>query len=478
MSTRKIVKTIRIKLFLIFFLSIVSLIVTGLVMNVLFLESYYVYKNKTFFEDMRDRVGTEFVQNQKGIEAYIEDIGKRQEMNLEIVDSKGKIEFSSIAKGQRGEDLPREVAEAFNSGQQTLRTAPIYTIVTNDKNEVDKKKLLYMIKLSEDHYLIMSKPVSWITESVSITNQFTSMTGLIIIIVGGLLTFVISSRATKPILEMNDVAKQISQLNFETQVQIKTSDEIGNLGQSINTISEKLSESIEGLRLDIERRKQLVRDISHELKTPIGVIKGYSEGIQYGVADSPEMMEKYMQTIVDECNRMDTMVKELIELSRYEYVEREADLSEIQIGSFVTTLKERFEPVFSDNGLKVNWVGDFEDFIYVDYHLMMRALSNFLTNAVKYVDDNKQIDVSIINHDHTTTLSVYNSGKPIPEKEVDKLWDVFYKVDETRAKDEKSGSGLGLSIVKQIVLLHEGRVEVDNKNHGVTFKIKIPRKKF
>jgi len=468
--------TIRMKLFLVFFLSIVTLTIAGLLLNILFLEKYYVYKSKTYFEDMRDNVFMEYSINRSEIETYLEDIGKRQEMNLEISDEKGVIEFSSIAKGQRGESLPKEVNQAFQQNKDQLSTKYVYMIVTNDKNEVDKKKLLYMERLSPSQYLVMSKPVSWITESVQITNQFSSITGAIIVLVGGLLTYFISSRATKPILEMSYVAKEISQLNFSTQVSVNRSDELGELGQSINTISEKLSESIDGLKLDIERRKQLVRDISHELKTPIGVIKGYSEGIQYGVADTPEMVEKYVLTIVDECNRMDNMVKELIELSRYEYVERDAEKKVVSVASLLETIQERFDPLFKEHNISAELNAEPSATIYADYALLMRAVSNFITNAIKHVDDKRILKIDVINSNLSSTISVYNSGSRIPDAEKNKVWDVFYKVDATRVKDQKSGSGIGLSIVKQIAVLHGGSVSIENEEEGVCFKILIPKK--
>jgi len=464
------------KLFLVFFLSIVTLTIAGLLLNILFLEKYYVYKSKTYFEDMRDNVFMEYSINRSEIETYLEDIGKRQEMNLEISDEKGVIEFSSIAKGQRGESLPKEVNQAFQQNKDQLSTKYVYMIVTNDKNEVDKKKLLYMERLSPSQYLVMSKPVSWITESVQITNQFSSITGAIIVLVGGLLTYFISSRATKPILEMSYVAKEISQLNFSTQVSVNRSDELGELGQSINTISEKLSESIDGLKLDIERRKQLVRDISHELKTPIGVIKGYSEGIQYGVADTPEMVEKYVLTIVDECNRMDNMVKELIELSRYEYVERDAEKKVVSVASLLETIQERFDPLFKEHNISAELNAEPSATIYADYALLMRAVSNFITNAIKHVDDKRILKIDVINSNLSSTISVYNSGSRIPDAEKNKVWDVFYKVDATRVKDQKSGSGIGLSIVKQIAVLHGGSVSIENEEEGVCFKILIPKK--
>jgi signal transduction histidine kinase len=154
-----------------------------------------------------------------------------------------------------------------------------------------------------------------ISESVAIANQFYIVAGLIIILLGGLFIIIFSKRITEPIVEMSNVAESIANLDFEKRVSSDSRDEIGSLGRSINRICEKLSASMNSLQQDVERRKQLVRNISHELKTPIGVIKGYAEGLKYGVVEDKDKTSKYCTIIATESDRMDRMVRELLNLS-------------------------------------------------------------------------------------------------------------------------------------------------------------------
>jgi len=468
-------KTIRVKLFMAFFLSIVLLIGVSIFLNAFFLESFYIKKNKVFFEETRNHVLDVYTQNQKTVESFIEQYGKRNEITIEISNDKLKLEYSSIAKGQHGDELPKEIKELIVSSMKQLNESPVYETVTNEKHEVDNPRLVYVSSFNNGHYLVLTKPLNGIRESVQITNQFTLLTGGIIIVLGGLITLVISIRATKPILEMNRVARQIADLNFEESLEVTSEDEIGMLGHSINSISEKLGSSIDALKMDIDRRKQLVRDISHELKTPIGVIKGYSEGLIYDVADTPEMKKQYLETIVNECNQMDHMVKEMIELSSYEYNEKHYEITDIQVGLIVDTLMERFSPIIEKYGLVFGVNGDRNAVVQGDFNLVVRGLSNFLTNAVRHVNDHGQIALHVETTDTESHLSVMNTGSSIPENEMNKIWDVFYKVDETRSRTGVSGSGLGLSIVKQIAELHRGRVSVSNIENGVKFSLILPR---
>ncbi len=414
-------------------------------------------------------------QTKKQVEPIIENIGKHKNINIEIVDAKAKIIYSSIAKNQSGENLPNEITQVFNDNRLDIIKSYIYITVSNDKHEESSRTLVFMQTLSKDRFIVISKQLSGITESVIIMNQFALLSGSVIILVGGILTLIISSRATKPILEMSETAEKISNLDFDNSIDVQSEDEIGVLANSINSISNKLSRSIEDLKTDIERRKRLVRDISHELKTPIGVIKGYSEGIKFGVADSPEMMNKYMDTIVDECNRMDDMVKEMIELSSYEYAQKKLEVTQIGVSSLIDTISERFEPILREGQISFSTSASGVESFSGDFHLIARAVSNFMTNAVKYVDKNKRVGFNVYSDSESVYLSVYNSGNCIAEDELEKVWDIFYKIDETRTRTSKSGSGLGLSIVKQVANLHTGDAFAENVDDGVNFILKIPR---
>lgn len=249
-------KTIRMKLFSVFFLSIVSLIATGILLNILFLESFYISRNKSFFIETTEEVSELYHTNEKQVEPIIENIGKHKNINIEIVDAKAKIIYSSIAKNQSGENLPNEITQVFNDNRLDIIKSYIYTTVSNDKHEESSRTLVFMQTLSKDRFIVISKQLSGITESVIIMNQFALLSGSVIILVGGILTLIISSRATKPILEMSETAEKISNLDFDNSIDVQSEDEIGVLANSINSISNKLSRSIEDLKTDIERRKK------------------------------------------------------------------------------------------------------------------------------------------------------------------------------------------------------------------------------
>lgn len=475
MNTLKIFKTIRVKLFLLFFISIISLVLISFILNTFFLESYYINQNKDFFIKTSDDITSRYMIDTKSIEQYIEEYGKLNHLTIEIVKDDMKIENSSIAKNQTGDNLPNEIENIIKENISTLNDNYVYDIVSNDKNLNTNTKLIFIEKLTDDRYLLLSKPLKAIRESVKITNKFTLFTASITILLGGLVTLIITNRVTKPIIAMNRAAKQISELDFTSRVHINSQDELALLGNSINIMSDKLSLNIDKLQGDIERRKQLVRNISHELKTPISVIKGYSEGLKYGVAETPYMIEKYLETIINECNQMDTMVKEMIELSRYEYFENKLILEEIEVSILINTIKERFTTILEENQVHFIINVNMKDSFECDLKLIIRAISNYLINALNHVDQNKTITLNIELIKNNVMISVFNTGKNIATKDIDKIWDVFYKNDEGRSREIKSGSGLGLSIVREISKLHNGETKVENLQNGVKFYLIIPK---
>jgi signal transduction histidine kinase len=277
---------------------------------------------------------------------------------------------------------------------------------------------------------------------------------------------------------MSKIAEDISNLNFDRKIEVKTQDELGVLAGSINTVSDKLKVSIEGLKNDIEIQKTLSRNMFHELKTPIGVIKGYAEGLAFGVADSPEMREKYVGIIVNECDRMDSLVVEMLELSKLEAKDYSLqNVEEFELGELIDSVKERLEHTLAEQNISFLYEYNSEIRIRANYELLERAINNLISNAVKYNDENKYISLSASENKESIQISVFNTCKGIPQNEIGKIFDVFYKIDKARTR-ESGGHGLGLSIVKSIIELHQGSISVENKKGGVEFIINLPKNKF
>ena len=264
-------------------------------------------------------------------------------------------------------------------------------------------------------------------------------------------------------------------------------DEIDELGKSINLMSEKLEKTINQLRSanielerDIERkskidemRKSFISDVSHELKTPIALIQGYSEGLLENVNTDPENRQFYAEVIQDESNKMDKLVKQLLELTKLEYEKREFNNREFNIvelekeivRSSKVMLEERKTEVIFETEDKIN--------VFADDFYTSQIITNYLTNAIKHVENiDGEKYIKITNKEYPernkVRITVFNTGENISKENLSRVWNRFFKADEARNRED-GGSGIGLSIVRAIMNNYGNDFGVENKNNGVEF---------
>ncbi|OPJ64714.1 HAMP domain-containing sensor histidine kinase [Clostridium chromiireducens] len=465
-------KTIKTKLFFIFMVLMISLVLSGILLNSIFLESYYVYKNKGTLISLSDKIANEYITNKENSYEYIDMIQSIDGINTIIVDNDFNVEYNSFRSKSVDEEkrLAKEVRKTILDNQKKLSKKYVYYIDEKDNNQ--KTKLIYISKVNDEEYLILIKSVKSIHDSVQIANQFYIFAGCIVICVGAIFILIFSKKITKPIIDMSNVAENISNLKFDKVRYINSEDEIGRLGESINKISDKLNKSISELKQDVESKKELVRNMSHELKTPIGIIKGYAEGLKYGVASDKEKMDKYCSILVEECDRMDKLVKELLNYSMIEGGMIKLNIISFDIYEFISTIIERFRPIFNEKNInfKFECIKGYE--INADSAMLEKAINNFITNAIDHVDEKKIINVIVEEKENRIKISVSNTGDNIPEVAMDKIWDVCYKVDRSRSR-KYGGHGIGLSLVRLIAKLHGGVAVVENVEDGVIFSIEL-----
>jgi len=466
-------KTIKTKLFLIFTIFMVALVACGILLNSIFLEAYYIFKNKGMIISISKKISDEYIDDKKNSYEYIDIINSIDNINTTIVDENFNLEYNSNRQKLNNDDkrLSKENKQLISENEKKLAKKYVYYI--DEKNNNQNTRLIFISKMSNGKFVILKKPVKSIRESVSIANQFYLLSGLIVIFIGGIFIFIFSKKITKPIIEMSNVAENISNLEFDKLVNIESQDEIGKLGQSINRISEKLSTSINDLKQDVERRKQLVSNMSHELKTPIGIIKGYAEGLKYGVVDDKEKMVKYCSVLVEECDRMDNLVRELLNHSKMEAGMVEMNITSFDSGEFISKIVERFNPIFIDKDITFDFKCANNYAISADRDMLEKAVNNFITNAIDHVEGRNFIQLTAEKKEKGIIITVFNTGNHIPKEDFEKIWDIYYKVDKARSR-KYGGHGLGLSIVKLIVQLHGGSTKVENVDDGVIFSLEIP----
>jgi signal transduction histidine kinase len=310
--------------------------------------------------------------------------------------------------------------------------------------------------------------------------------GIAAIVLGCLAMFFVSRSYVKPIHEMAVAAKRMAQLDFDTKVQAHSKDEIGELGNSINSMSKELEATISELKTanakltkDIEEkiqidemRKEFLSHVSHELKTPIALIQGYAEGLKENISDDSESREFYCEVIMDEADRMNTMVKKLLALNELEFGTDKVNFERFDLIELMRNINASSDILLQQNQVHLHF--DYEESLYVwaDEFMIEEVYTNYLTNAIHYANPEGNVRISLEEKGDLVRVSVYNEGPAIPEDELEKIWIKFYKVDKARTR-EYGGSGIGLSIVAATMKQHGRDYGAYNKDKGVVFYFEL-----
>ena len=315
-------------------------------------------------------------------------------------------------------------------------------------------------------FFYMESPVEAIKEATTFFNGLLLKVFIIAIIVGSIVVYLISAKISKPIKDLANVSKKMTELDFSAKYDNKynRNDEIGILGDSMNDLSSKLEDTIENLKdanakltEDIHRKEKLdimrqefVANVSHELKTPIAIISGYAEGLVSGIAETKEDRDYYCEVIMDETGKMNKIVRQLLNLSSIEKGNEEIELEDINLANLVSGLINSLVAMTKEKDLNIKVDIDSDITIKSDELKADEVIRNYLTNAINHVDENKLIKVYTENiTGNKIRLCVYNSGTTLSDENLKLIWEKFYKVDKAHTRSY-GGSGLGLSIVKSI----------------------------
>lgn len=325
-------------------------------------------------------------------------------------------------------------------------------------------------------------------ESVEISNRFLAYIGFTVMALGIILMYIISRSFTRPILELADIATKMSNLDFNVKYEIVRKDEIGTLGTSINVLSQRLEKTISELKSannellrDIEKKDKLdemrtefLSNVSHELKTPIALIQGYAEGLMENVNEDAESRQFYCEVIADEADKMNKMVKKLLSLNHIEFGENPVEFQRFDIVAVVKSVLSSTEILFQQKGASLHFEEYDPIYVWADEYLVEEVITNYVSNALNHVDGIRIIEVKLIEDNGLVRVAVFNTGDNIPEEDIPKIWDKFFKVDKAHTR-EYGGNGIGLSIVKAIMESLNQRYGVVNHETGVEFWFELDR---
>lgn len=482
---------------------IVILVSLLLLANTLLLESYYTYKQKKKLVEHYSTINSTKSNNYEDSILEFLSIETKSNTDILILDNTGKSVYeSNIFMADKKllnklMDIMNIKGGEFNPTIQKPKNAP-----PNPKIEITKiemidhktsfvwandtilgnRNLLLFGTLENGNIIELRLPIESIKTNIKLSNDFLLIIGAIVFIIAMIFAYVVSNYFTKPIREMNDATKRMKALDFKTSCKVLSNDEIGQLAESINEMSIELSNTINSLndknsqlqneikeknRLD-EKRRSLLNNVSHELKTPIALMQGYAEGLKLNVIKNKERSDFYCDVIIDESLKMNQLVESLLNIDQMEFGDKVLHKTEFEVNEFVLNVLNKYKKIFIDKNIKLNVNTIKSTKVFADVFMMERVFTNYITNAINYVDENLSIEISLIKLKGSTRIEVFNTTEPIDEKDLDKIWDSFYKLDKARTR-EKGGHGLGLSIVKSIQEAHNNSYGVRSVDKGVYF---------
>ncbi|MEA1960293.1 MAG: HAMP domain-containing sensor histidine kinase [Bacillota bacterium] len=488
--------SIKTRLFVTVSLLITFFVLVSWFLNWNYLEKFYEVQTRNKLEQESDLINQIYAINAEDTALEFEKLERSSGLNILILDRQYEIIYHS--RGIEKFDFP--IRDKTRIVRPT-KTEPLVRIVTSNlprllaekkifvihNDPIARTKLLTLIsKMDNGDYLLLSTPLVAMQQSAAIANRFFLLTGLLTIIVGSIVMYFFSRRFTRPILELNDITRQMSALDFSKKYISHTNDELGDLGNNINSLSDQLDQSITELqeanaklRQDIEHerqidemRKEFISNVSHELKTPIALIQGYVEGLKLNVAENAEDKEYYCDVISDESAKMNIMVRQLLDLSQMDSGNYHLDLTEFNIVLLVKQIVDKFDPILKEKNITLTLNTEPTIIVKGDELRLEQVVVNYLNNAINHIDDTCQIIIQLKSLDEHVRVSVFNIGKPIPEDVLDKVFTSFYKVDKARTR-AYGGTGLGLSIVRAIMDKHQNAYGVINQPNGVEFWFEV-----
>lgn len=474
---------------------LVSLLLLGsmLFMSYSF-ESYYTRTKKTALaENLESFRNRSITANDTLIES-INDFETRNNTRLFIFGQNGALQYmaygGSKIDGDYIEIINRFFGDMIRDSSLSERLLSQQAIISREYERQDGSMNYFLTASSirlqgSDSFAISISSMVPINESARTIKNFfvyVFMGGFAVVVI---LAFLISNTVTKPIRKLTASSKELAHLNFDIPIDMTQKDEIGELAESLSTLSMnlksalgELSEKNKLLEEDIKKsqklehqRKDFIRDISHELKTPITLIQGYTEGLIDGIGEDNK--EEYLSIILDETRNMEKLVKDMIELS---YTESQAFTLNCAKFNLSSALVDSVTPFldYDSRNLKFNFNIEKQFFIIGDRIKLSTVFRNIFKNAITYTVKNEEsrIDIGLYEEKGELILKILNSPAHIDEEEIGDIWIQFYKKDKSRQRTEGS-SGLGLSIIKNILDKHQYQYSLRNEQNGVAFTIKF-----
>lgn len=490
MPEKKIKHSIKTKMIVLFSVVLLAALVACWLMNIVFLERYYIQNKQKVLIEVFQMLDEASRQSEMETDEFLQRLNavcERNNISPFVMDVSGQVRICTkrdFELNQMSHRLYRYLFGQFSLGDRSkiLLEQPYYMVCINMDSYTNAEYMEMVGSLAEQELFLIRTPLEPIRESVLLANRFLAYVGLSVLLIGALIIQILAKQIARPLLELARLSERMSNLDFTVKFSGKVDDEITFLGNHMNQLSEALEHTISELKTannelkrDIEQRekidemrKEFLSNVSHELKTPIALVQGYAEGLQECINDDAESRSFYCEVIIDEASKMNQMVKNLLALNELEFGNEVVTMEHFDLTAMIHNILQSAQILFEQKQVRLVFEEQEAIYVWANEYKLQEVFNNYISNALNHVDGEKIIKVTIQRQKEQVRVGVFNTGKPIPEQDIEKIWDKFYKVDKARTR-EYGGSGVGLSIVKAIMESMHQEYGVINYTNGVEF---------
>lgn len=429
--------------------------------QVIFIDTFYEWtKTRTIKNLSKDILVTE---RDTSLYDKLDRVSYKENVCIELTNSNGENLYSS--NGNNCRLRSKTIKRNFINSNKESKT---YNLVNNFTRE---KSIMSATKLSNNLYIFISTSLIPLDSTINIIEQQLIVVSIVVLLLSIVVAYFISKRLSDPITKISKAAKLISKgklkTKFETTSDIK---ELVDLTNALNDMKDELSKTE-------ELQKDLMANVSHDLKTPLTMIKAYAELILDININDKEKCKNNLNIIIEEVNRLNTLVNDILNLTKVESNLEKLEKSEFDLIKLIKRIVKQHNIYVIKDGYNIEFIHDDikELVIDADKKKIEQVIYNLLNNALNYTGEDKKVIIKVEEDDKDYTIMVIDSGKGIDKKEIDHIFDKYYRSKKNH-KRYVYGTGLGLSIVKNILLLHNYPYGVTSKkNKGTTFYFKIKK---
>ena len=407
------------------------------------------------------------------IQRKIENLAKKLDLRITVIDMQGKV----LGDSEKAPSLMEnhkdrlEIIEAVEKG---------FGQSTRFSDTLNYNMKYVAVRVSDSGNTLgvvrFALPLSEVQLRIQLIYRVVLLGAIVAVVIAFTVAYFLSRSITFPISRMQEVARRIAKGDFSEKVNIKSKDELGELAKSLNIMAAELQQKMENLKQMDRVRTDFVANVSHELKTPLTLIKGYIETLEDRAINDTEKARKFISIIKEHTNRLENIIEDLLSLSELELSKDCLNKTEFDLKKLIDeiTLSFGYALDAKRQTLSVNHQGD--DFrIKADRDKIEQVIVNLIDNAIKYTNEAGQINILLLERQNEITFTVQDDGVGIPGKDINRVFERFYRVDKARSR-ELGGTGLGLGIAKHIVLAHNGQISIESEiNKGTKVHIRLPK---